>query len=242
MIRIIQYLLLPAILVTGVSASKPPSVHCEGIYCRETEDRDWHVRITGEIVSPAGIYVIATSIDGHVLVRRKIPRGEYPAESPYQVTVPKDGVTGDYLLTVFGKQKDLGGINLPYTDLPFEVYGKEVNGRTFLHVMPYGSADGLYFKLSSGVKELTITQGNAAWTLLAQDGSVVFDVREEGEQKGKYWTGAFTGEPGKTYRLGKQLYWFFASPRLYVAASPDRWFEPDRRLTLDPSWWRQGKR
>jgi hypothetical protein len=182
-----------------------------------------------------------SGVRSNVVFRGKVPRGEYPPESPYQATVPKDGVTGDYLLTVFGTQADYGGIKLPYTDLPFEVYGREVNGRTFLHVMPYGSAGGLFFRLSSGVTNLTVTQGNTAWTLHALDGSEVFDVNKEGEREGKYWTGTFKATPGATYRLGKQLYWFFASPRLYVAISPERWFEPDRRLTLDPSWWRQGE-
>lgn len=223
----------------------PPGVECNGVYCREKEDREWSVRIAGEVVSPAGVCFVVTGIEGNVIVRGLIPKGVYPAATPFKAGVPKDGVTGDYLLTLFGTQADFGGIPAPFTDLPLEVYGK-----TFFHVISQGAArskpqtvmepGGLYFQVPAGAEEVTITQGSP-WSIHGLDGKIVFDVARQGKQVGKSWEGTFKGTPGTTYVLGHALYWFYAKPQLFAAASPDRWFLPDARLQLDPKWWRQMK-
>ncbi|MHC4872398.1 MAG: hypothetical protein ACYTFY_11180 [Planctomycetota bacterium] len=256
------FLILMLCLLTGTSLhsaekKKTAGIHCNGMYCREVEDREWHVRVAGKVTSPAGVYVVMTNSENKVVFRGKVPRGEYPSEKPYEFKVPKDGITGDYLITVFGTQRDYAGIKLPYTDLPFEVYGKAeegksklnekvINGRTFLH-LNHGTADQFYFKLSSGVKKLTFFQSDSAWTITDVDGNVAYDVRKEGEsyrlkRNNKIiWTGTFEGKPDTFYRLGKNMFWIFATPKVYVAISPERWFEPDKNLKLNISWWRDGK-
>jgi len=234
------------------AADPPPSIRCGGIYCRETEDRDWHVRIAGSVISPAGVYIVVNDAANRIIFRGKIPAGEYPSEKPYEVKVAKDNVVGDYLLTIFGIQTDFASIIPPYTDLPFEVYGK-----TFFQVMPRGSGikpyteiapGGLFFQVPPGAEEIKIEQSMVAWTIHAQDGSVVFDVLKDGQTDALPdhnnripRIGTFKATPGKTYILGHSLYWFFASPELYVAVSPDRWFTPDPQLHLDPTWWRKPK-
>lgn len=245
--------LLFALLVTQAFAAEPsPTVRCDGIYVREDVDRDWHVRIAGTVTSPAGVYVVVTNVEGKVIFRGSVPRGTYPLETPHQVRVPKDGLAGDYLLTIFGTQGDFAGLLTPYTDLPFEVYGK-----TFFHVIRQGAArsrpytqpapSGLYFQLTEGAEELTITQGEIVWRIHALDGSVIYDVGKDGKvevnpnNNRKTSTGTFKGTPGTTYILGHELYWFYAKPELFLAVSPQRWFIPDPKLKLDPTWWRQSK-
>jgi hypothetical protein len=228
------------------AAYPPPGVECNGVYCRETEDRDWHVRIAGEVVSPAGLCFVVTGLDGKVVLRGLIPKGLYPADKAFKVKIPKDGVTGDWLLTFFGTQADFGAIQTPFTDLPLEVYGK-----TFFHVIAQGEArrrpqtlmepGGLFFQVPAGAEEITITQGSP-WTIHSLDGKIVFDVAKQGKQVGgKAWEGTFKGTPGTTYVLSHALYWFHVKPRLFAAMSPDRWFTPDPQLQLDPKWWRQTK-
>jgi hypothetical protein len=213
-------------------------------------DRDWHVRICGTVISPAGVYVVVSDVEGSVVCRGVIARGEYPSEAPFELKVPRDGVAGDYLLTIFGTQGDFSGILTPYTDLPYEVYGK-----TFFHVIRQGAArnrpyavaspGGLFFQVPPGSEDLTITQGEIAWRIHAADGSVVFDSGTHGRvevnpaNNRRTQIGTFKATPGTTYILGHELYWFHAQPQLFVAVSPDRWFIPDPRLKLDLTWWRQ---
>jgi hypothetical protein len=243
--------LLWVLCVCPLWAQDPsPTVRSDGIYCREEADRDWQVRITGEVTSPAGLYVAVTDVEGKVIARGGVPRGAYPPEKPFRIKVPRDGKTGDYLLSIFGTQRDFGGIFTPYTDLPREVYGK-----TFFHVIRQGAArsrayteaapGGLYFQMSPGVEELTFTQDGVAWRIHSLDGSVIYDVSKDGQtqvnpaNKRTTLTGVFKGEAGKTYILGHEFFWFYARPQLFLAVAPQRWFVPDERLRLDPTWWRQ---
>ena len=244
--RKVMALALAAVVWTsGWAVDPPPGVECNGVYCREKEDRDWNVRVSGEVISGAGLHFVVTNVDGKVVARGLVPKGTYPAASPFKSPVPKDGVTGDYLLTFFGTQADFGGIPAPYTDLPLEVYGK-----TFFHVISQGEArrkaqtimepGGLYFQVPAGAEEVTITQG-IPWSIHSLDGRIVFDVAKQGKQVGKSWEGTFKGTPGTTYMLGHALYWFYVKPQMFVAMSPERWFAPDARLQLDPKWWREKK-
>jgi len=249
LVRIVILLAAAVALPPAFGAYPPPSVRCDGVFCRETQDREWHVRIVGELASPAGMYFVVTDVNNKVIARGKIPFGKYPPESPFTAKVPRDGVTGDYLLTLFGTQRDFAGIPAPYTDLPLEVYG-----RTFFQVQAQGTArsrpyappspGGLYFQLPPGVEEVTITQG-IPWSIHTPDGRLLFDAAQQsppgGAPKGSRQScvAAFKGIPGNVYLLGHSLYWFFARPQLYLAISPERWFLPDPRLQLDPAWWRQ---
>lgn len=250
-LQVLIMCLLWSLSVSPLWAQDPsPTVRSDGIYCRETDDRDWQVRFTGTVTSPAGLYVAVTDLDGRVIVRGGVPRGAYPPERPYRIKVPRDGVTGDYLLTIFGTQGDFAGICTPYTDLPCEVYGK-----TFFQVIRQGAArsrpytepapGGLYFQLPAGSEEVTFTQDGVAWRIHALDGSVIYDVSKDGEtkvnpaNKRSTMTGVFKGTPNTTYILGHEFFWFYARPQLYLAVSPQRWFVPDPRLRLDPTWWRQ---
>ncbi len=222
-----------------------PSVMSEGIYCRETQDQDWHVQLTGEVVSLAGIYVVVQSVEGKLIFQAKVPTGQYPADSPFTIHVPRDGQTGDYLVTILGTQADHRGLRLPYTSLPGEVYG----GKVFA-IMPArprsadeAAAPGeLVFQVTADQPEITITQSQHTWTLHGADGQVVFDVQKHGQKSIRPnnlrtdWTGVFKGEPGKTYLLGQNVRWFLTNTTMYLSTSADRWFEPDARFRTF-KWW-----
>lgn len=218
---------------------------CDSIYCREQVDQDWQVRITGQVVSLAGIYVLVQDVEGRVIFQGKVPAGQYPQDRPYVIRIPRDGVMGHYLVTVLGSQVDYQHIRLPYTDLPGEVYG----GKTFA-VTTHGPrkpweviAPGqLFFQVSADRPQVTLTQGERPWTIHQVDGEVVFDVQQQGRielhrsNRRKQWVGTFTGTPGKTYVIGHTLQWFLVQPAMYLSLTADRWFEPDPRfLTL--KWW-----
>lgn len=239
-------LLALMMLAAGARADAPPGVMSEGIYCRESSDRIWHVRLAGEVVSLAGVYMLVHDVDGRVIFQKKIPAGVYSDAEPYTVPVEPDGMTGDYLITILGSQRDYRAIRGPFTDLPHEVYGH----RAFMAV-PYGTqmptdvtgAGNLFFKVTEANPTLTISGGGSPWEVHDVGGAKVFDVRTDGrevvnERNGrKSWVGTFRGQPGRTYVLRRWMMYFDLTPRGYLAVSPDRWFEPDARLQ-ELKWWR----
>lgn len=246
-------LLLSVAPLTPVMAQDPsPSVRSDGIYCREDVDRDWQVQIVGQVNCPGGIYIAVTGVEGNVIARGGVPRGQYPPEKPFCIKVPKDGRTGDYLLSVFGTQNCFADIRTPYTNLPLEVYGKtffQVTRQGAARNRPYTEAapGGLYFQVPAGSDEIAFTQDNVAWRIHALDGSVIYDVCKDGKtqvnpsNKRPTLSGTFKGTPGTSYILGHEFFWFYAKPNLFLAVSPQRWFVPDERLRLEPGWWRQSR-
>lgn len=227
-------------------ASSPPGVMSEGIYCRELTDRRWHVRVAGEVVSLAGVYLLVHDVEGRVIFQGRIPAGVYGDDAPYTVPVEPDGRTGDYLITILGSQRDYRAMRGPFTDLPHEVYGH----RTYMAV-PYGAnmpadatgAGNLFFKVTEANPELTISGGGSPWEIHAVDGGKVYDVRTDGQvevnprNNRESYVGTFRGEPGQAYALRRWMMYFYLNPRGYLAVSPDRWFEPDERLQ-ELKWWR----
>ena len=112
--------------VAGLAAEPMPPVSqvmADGYYVRETRDQAWQLRITGEIPSLCGAWILVHDRAGRKVVSRQIPHGLYSEEAPWVLEVPRDGIEGDYVIRIIGHQRDLLGIRVPLSDLPGEVYG-----------------------------------------------------------------------------------------------------------------------
>jgi hypothetical protein len=99
-------------------------------YVRETKDREWHLYFTGEVpvYSWAGAALIVHDAAGRIIHREVIPRGIYPTGTPRIITIPPDGLTGDYRIVMVGHQTQfLGFCGSVSTDLAFEPFQPSTN-------------------------------------------------------------------------------------------------------------------
>ena len=120
-VKLLVKLLCLALLLCWRSAAAPPEPAKEyprhimpnGYYVRESEDQEWHIAVSGKIPSLCGIYLIVYDKSGKVVHHGVVPHGDYGAESPFRVTVPKDGVAGDYKIKIIGNQPTTWESNLP---------------------------------------------------------------------------------------------------------------------------------
>lgn len=101
----------------------PNHIMAQGYYLREPTDRAWTLKLTGEVPSMPGMYVIMHDSDGKLMYKAHVPGGPYPADKPFIKHFPADGKTGDYKVVFAGQQNDMLGLDLPLSDLPYEVYG-----------------------------------------------------------------------------------------------------------------------
>lgn len=211
----------------------------KGYFVRESEDMDWKFRISGEIPSMCGIYVIVYDVTGKVIHQGEVPHGKYPVEKPYVINIPKDGAAGDYKIKIIGAQPDYLGINLPLTNLK-EVY--EVNRTTIGHEKDRY----LLFQVSPNQKQLTVSAYKNHLIVREQKtGKIVADTK-----KGKYGGDKYKAKfrysnyisfhpvPGVTYRFEpKSFYFGFSDATLYCMFKPDGWFLPNPKLS-EIKWWR----
>jgi len=120
---------------------------------REPTDREWHLYFTGEVqvYSWAGAALVVHDATGKIIHREVVPRGIYPEEKPYVVTVKPDGMTGDYRAVMVGHQiQFLGVCGMVWSDLPLEVYG---GARVSVEKSP---ANKPWFKAPDGVTKMKL--------------------------------------------------------------------------------------
>ena len=211
----------------------------KGYFVRESQDMDWEFRISGDIVSMCGIYVIVYDANGKIIHQGEVPHGKYSVDAPYVIKIPKDGLTGDYKIKIIAAQSDFLGINLPLTNLK-EVY--EVDRTTLGHAKDRY----LLFQVAPSQKELTVSAYKNHLVVRDQKtGKIVADTR-----KGKYGGESrkskfrysnyitFKTEPGVVYRVEpKSFYFGFADAKVYAMFKPDGWFLPNPKLS-EIKWWR----
>lgn len=224
--------LLPALC--PAQEAKPGRYHvmCNGYYAREVKDQEWHLTLVGEIPSQSGAYVVVHDAQGKCLHHGAIPQGKYPPEKPYLVTIKPDGVTGDYKIIILGHQNDMLGLNVPFTDLPYEVYG----GGT----MVVGPAANVkpFFKVAEDVTTLKLGAYKGQLRVIGAAGKTVADTRE-GAIKEKYDnTVEFDVVPGETYQLERECMYFrsYTPGEFFLAFTPERWFKPAPDLD-NVKWW-----
>lgn len=237
--RLVAGAVLPALCLAGLGVwaagqdgQKTFQVMAGGYYMREPTDREWHIRLKGDIPSLAGAYIVMHDAKGKIVYRGEVPHGTYPPEKPYVVTVPKDGVTGDYKFVLIGHQNDMLGVRAPFTDLPFEVYG----GTNFS--VGHNPAVRVYFKATPGVTKQTVGGYKGEVQVLDRKGGVVADTRRLGYKgpKGRDHLVDFTPQQGTLYRMERKCFYFRAKPAIYITFFPDRWFAPSPELD-QVKWW-----
>jgi len=229
--------LLSALALAAVALAqdvKPARYHvmCNGYYAREVKDQEWHLTLVGEIPSRSGAYVVVHDAHGKCLHHGAIPHGMYPPEKPYLVTVKPDGVTGDYKIIILGHQNDMLGLSVPFTDLPYEVYG----GGT----MVVGPAANVkpFFKVAEDVTTLKLGAYKGQLRVIGAAGNTVADTRD-GAIKVKYDnTIEFEVVPGETYQLERESMYFssYTPGAFFLAFTPERWFKPSPDLD-SVKWW-----
>ncbi len=206
------------------------SLYYQAVSCRKEEDRDWKVRIAGNVPSLAGCYLIIHNSKGERVLMKHIPSGEYPSERPLELTVPKDGTRGDYRIVIVGHQHDVMGIKLPLTDLKKEVYGDSY----FAKRVP----QSLWFLADPEVKEYKISSNRRSNLAVLDNGSPALPLpsKDQKIEEKTVLTGAL--RPNRIYELKTDgTFYFNVTPGIYLAFAPSRCFLPDAALQKVAWWW-----
>jgi hypothetical protein len=213
-------------------AAKRYNVMAGGYYARETQDQEWRLTLVGEIPSLPGAYVVVHDAQGRLVHAGRIPKGKYPPEEPYTVTVKPDGITGDYRIIIVGHQDDMLGLQVPFTDLPQEVYG----GGSMS--MGHDFTAKPYFRAPEGVTKIKLGAHQGQIQIYDAGNKLVADTRKGGGRERYDNTIEFDVKPGMTYRFERQTMYFrsYTPNAFFLAFTPGRWFAPDPKL-LEVKWW-----
>lgn len=183
---------------------------------REPVDQAWQLRLSGRVDSLAGCSVVIHDAVGQSVWRAFVPHGNYSAESPFVLEVPKDGRAGDYRIVVVGRERDVLGLDLPLSTLSQEVYGYTLFATR--------SGKPLWFLAAPGVTHVKVSGHSGPIRVLTQPGA--------GEE-------ARVLTPGKLYALDTaKTYYFKADPGIHLAFAPDRCFVPEAKLRQF-AWWQR---
>ena len=213
-------------------------------YVKEVKDQAWHIRMTDIVPTPPGLYVIVYNEKGEILKNGPVPSGTYTPEAPYVMDMPADGVAQQYVIKLLGVNANCNAVDLPMTDLPFEVYEGR-GGSTF--VMPYpvrGELRRLAFQVKPGAEKISMMAGDQILRILDSQGAVVADNRPaDGSTKAtKELT--LTARAGETYWLdpvnANQFQTTKGSGKVYFTFDPQRWFYPAMTWELDSRPWMKG--
>lgn len=203
---------------------------------REPADREWHLMIRGSIPSLCGAYLLVLDARGKIVHQGVIPHGEYPEASPLVVSIPKDGIAGDYEVKFIGRQDDLLGILYPVSDLP-EVYRSPSSTGHSKDAL-------LWFQVPPGQTEATASAYKAHMLVKDSSGRVVADTRNGQYGGDKYGAKyrfsnyvTFPVSPGTLYSLHPDAMYFGLKPDVYATFNPAGWFFPDPALASN-AWWR----
>ena len=203
-----------------------------GYYAREDKDREWHVRLVGEIKSLCGAYIVVHNAQGKAVYHGMIPCGKYPEDKPFVVTVKPDGVTGDYKIVLCGYQDDKLGFAVPFTDLPFEVYG----GSNFS--MGHDPDAKPYFRVPEGITKIKVGAYKAHMSILGKDGKVIADTRVSKLTEKYDNVVEFNSTPGEMCQVIRDAMYFRCSTpgAMFLCFDPARWFRPSPALD-EVKWW-----
>lgn len=213
----------------------------QGYYVREPTDRAWNIKITGEVPSLPGMYVIVHDTAGKLLAARNIPHGTYPPDKPLILPFPPDGSSGDYKIYFVAQQDDYLGLNLPLSDLPYEVYS---GGFSSLGQ----SKELIAFKVSKDITRLGLRAYLGFLQIFDSDKKLIADSRAgislmvPGEQNKDFYNTKdhpieFPVDAERVYWLRADTMYFQPRDPTFFAFDPQRLFEPDIAKLDAVKWW-----
>ncbi len=184
------------------------------VIVRKDTDRDFDIAVNGT-VGDGGLAVTVLGPDGKVAVSGRVPPGEH---KPWTLRVPKDGRTGEYVITLpYREPKDR--LTAPLTALPEVYVPNNAEGKPGWW-WQHGAT--LYFTRSRGdaVETLDIAaHGRSSGSVLSRDGTDTLAATLIGER-----LVVPVGPEGVWVRLNSVYAGAKGQPVLSVA--PERWFLP----------------
>jgi len=217
------------------------------VYVKEEVDRPWQLRVTGNLPRGPGLHVLIYNEAGNFLKRADAPWGIHHRNKPFTIDIPADGKAQQYVIKVLGQQDNLNGLQLPLTNLPFEVYGD----RSF--AFGHGTAGKelrlVSFQPNVDGRPIHFSGWSAHYRILDATGNPFADSKDlklsddDTRKKGgpRHYEMIVPLKPGKTYWIDPYqiMYLKVHGANLYLTFDPMRWFEPNLTWTLESRpWWK----
>lgn len=140
------------------------------VVVRKETDRDFDLNFQGKITSSTA-HVIVTAPDGRIIKNVPIPPGDH-----FTLTLPKDGLTGDYVIAAM-LQAEKDSVRLPISNLEHEVYVTsywiQPNPQCFFIGAPNGANASV--EISAGKNAFTIERRDD-FALLGERATVDFET------------------------------------------------------------------
>lgn len=206
----------------------PKRVFYEAAYVRETTDRPWTLQFGSGVMSRPGCYVIIHDTAGRLFIKHHLPYTGQAAGQPQTIHIPADGITGDYRILFVGFQNDSYNLDLPLTDLPFEVYGRT-------HFAARRVAP-LLLRPTPGATKLTFSSYSGGLRVIL-NGESVADTTNDDPKGPRFRPVTITPKPGAVYQVDPYGCFYFSSTTpVFLTFDAARWFYPDTALE-DVKWW-----
>lgn len=245
---VIFLLLMHSSFLFSQEIQRSHNIFASGIYCKETRDEPWSIKLICNITSLSGIFVVVHDAESNVIFKSIVPRGKYPEDKPYIVNIPEDEKTGEYKIVMMGHQKDIGSVNMPVTNLKYEVYG----GKQFA-VKKTEPATKVFLKVPAKTKmRFGGYKGHMAISEVSGDiEKIIFDTEKIGKGEGRgfksksqaswYYRMDVELEPEKIYGVIRKSCFYFQSDKdIFLVFTPEKWFYPSKKLQ-DAKWWEKIK-
>ncbi len=230
-----------AILLAGIAGAqgeRPVIISSAyDAFFREPADREWRLFFTGEVpvYSWAGAALVVHDATGRVVHREVIPRGVYPEDKPYVVTLKPDGLAGDFRVVMVGHQiQFLGPCGMVRSDLPFETYG---GARATVAGAP---AHKPWFRAPEGVTTMKLGASKGRLRVLDRAGKAIADTRQNPLKEKGGDAVEFPVTPGQAYQVeldaaGAAVV-AYAPERIHLSHSPEQAFNPAPGLAEAKFW------
>lgn len=196
-----------------IAGTGEPARSWQQCIVREDKDQSFDIKLVG-MIGRGGMPVQVFDPTNQKIVDQVVPTGTY---SPYRITVPRDGKTGQYVIFIRARQNaPFDDLRAPLTDLP-EVYHTTYWAQQPDWLPPRPSR--FFTRLSGTAKEtLEITAHGARGRITSADGKAVL-AKGVGTMKAEVdLAGAWIeSEAGYTWTSGKAL---------DLSVAPERWFMP----------------
>ena len=218
------------------------TIMAEACYVRETTDQEWHIRIVGTLPLGPGFYAVIWNAAGKIILQGEIPSGTYAVDKPFVLTVPADGVAGEYVIKLIGPQDNFLANRMPMTDLPFEVYG----GCGFaLGYGRQGEVRKVLFRVPEGTTNIVFGGWGEGYRILKADGGVLVDsekdaVLDPNDRRKKTFEVHPNVTADETYWIDPYgIFYFGFKEPAYLAFDPARWFAPAIKMDFNKiKWWK----